>query len=85
MRDLLMSDISLDNFDYAILRILQKTIRLRTEKFLKNWSIVRFRAKTYISYGRKGNNFKNCAILNPLKFGEKLRLLLKSALAKTAL
>jgi len=37
MRDLLMSEISLDNFDYAILRILQKTIKLLIEKFLKNW------------------------------------------------
>lgn len=85
MRDLLMSDISLDNFDYAILRILQKTIKLRIEKFLKNWPLLRFRSKTYIAYGRKGNYFKNCAILNPLKFGEKLLLLLKSDLAKTAL
>lgn len=77
-----MSEISLDNFDYAILRILQKTIKLPIEKFLKNRSIRCICTKAYNSDGRKGNYFKNCAILNPLKFGEKLLLLLRSALAK---
>lgn len=77
-----MSEISLDNFDYAILRILQKTIKLPIEKFLKNQSIRCICTKAYNSDGRKGNYFKNCAILNPLKFGEKLLPLLRSALAK---
>ena len=77
-----MSEISLDNFDYAILRILQKTIKLPIEKFLKNRSIRCICTKAYNSDGRKGNYFKNCAILNPLKFGEKITSIIEVRLSE---
>lgn len=81
-----MSDISLDNFDYAILRILQKDNKTSHREISeKNWPILSFCSKTYISYGRKGNYFKKLRYFKSAKIWRKLLLLLKSDLAKTAL
>lgn len=81
-----MSDISLDNFDYAILRILQKDNKTSHREISEKIGLSSASVQRRISrMEEKEIILRNCAILNPLKFGEKLLLLLKSDLAKTAL
>lgn len=59
-----MSEISLDNFDYAILRILQKDNKTSHREISeKNRSISGICTKAYNSDGRKGNYFKKLRYL----------------------
>ncbi|EYU49917.1 marR family protein [Acinetobacter baumannii 1457504] len=78
-----MSEISLDNFDYAILRILQKDNKTSHREISEKIGLSAASVQRRITrMEEKEIILKNCAILNPLKFGEKLLPLLRSALAK---
>lgn len=78
-----MSDISLDNFDYAILRILQKDNKTPHREISERIGLSSASVQRRIS--RMEDNkiiLKNCAILNPLKFGEKITSIIEVRLSE---
>lgn len=83
MRDLLMSDISLDNFDYAILRILQKDNKTSHREISEKIGLSAASVQRRISrMEEKEIILRNCAILNPLKFGEKITSIIEVRLSE---
>jgi len=83
MRDLLMSDISLDNFDYAILRILQKDNKTSHREISEKIGLSSASVQRRISrMEEKEIILRNCAILNPLKFGEKITSIIEVRLSE---
>ena len=83
MRDLLMSEISLDNFDYAILRILQKDNKTSHREISEKIGLSAASVQRRITrMEEKEIILKNCAILNPLKFGEKITSIIEVRLSE---
>ncbi|ODL96804.1 AsnC family transcriptional regulator [Acinetobacter pittii] len=78
-----MSDISLDNFDYAILRILQKDNKTSHREISEKIGLSAASVQRRISrMEEKEIILKNCAILNPLKFGEKITSIIEVRLSE---
>lgn len=78
-----MSDISLDNFDYAILRILQKDNKTSHREISEKIGLSSASVQRRISrMEEKEIILKNCAILNPLKFGEKITSIIEVRLSE---
>ncbi len=78
-----MSEISLDNFDYAILRILQKDNKTSHREISEKIGLSAASVQRRITrMEEKEIILKNCAILNPSNLVKKLLPLLRSALAK---
>ena len=78
-----MSDISLDNFDYAILRILQKDNKTSHREISEKIGLSSTSVQRRISrMEEKEIILKNCAILNPLKFGEKITSIIEVRLSE---
>jgi len=78
-----MSDISLDNFDYAILRILQKDNKTSHREISEKIGLSSASVQRRISrMEEKEIILRNCAILNPLKFGEKITSIIEVRLSE---
>ncbi|EOG1897359.1 Lrp/AsnC family transcriptional regulator [Acinetobacter baumannii] len=78
-----MSEISLDNFDYAILRILQKDNKTSHREISEKIGLSAASVQRRITrMEEKEIILKNCAILNPLKFGEKITSIIEVRLSE---
>ncbi|MBD0443991.1 Lrp/AsnC family transcriptional regulator [Acinetobacter nosocomialis] len=78
-----MSEISLDNFDYAILRILQKDNKTSHREISEKIGLSAASVQRRISrMEEKEIILRNCAILNPLKFGEKITSIIEVRLSE---
>lgn len=78
-----MSEISLDNFDYAILRILQKDNKTSHREISEKIGLSSASVQRRITrMEEKEIILRNCAILNPLKFGEKITSIIEVRLSE---
>lgn len=83
MRDLIVSDISLDQFDYAILRQLQHDNKMSHRKIAELVNLSQASVQRRIARLEEEQVIeKNCAVLNQKKFGEKITSIIEVRLAE---